>query len=104
MQNVKIGVPGADAIQLNGDQILDLAMVDNPDGHGSYRYPVWLSGPVHLGYWKTFFAETVANPAMHGRIFIMVVNNVVQTSMDNNDPGQHWFLISWLIEPSIAAD
>ena len=57
---------------LSGDQILNLIELDNPDGPGTRADGI--SGPAPLNYFYTFFAQTLASPAHHGRVHITVVN------------------------------
>ena len=79
---------------LSGDDIVRLANVHNPDGPNSH--PMWLKGPAPMSYFHTFFSQTVANPAMHGVVHIMVVNTGTTT-------GEHWFCVAWRINPTAPA-
>ena len=76
-QRPLIGKASDDTSWLTGDEIIQLVSRNNPDGVGVH--PDWLRGPAHLGYFHTFFAQTLTQPAMHGMVHIMVVNTYHDT-------------------------
>ena len=83
---------------LTGDEIIELITADNPDSLGVR--PTWLSGPGPLNYFYTFFAQTLASSAHHGRVHIMVVNTAKDTGVaPPTMGGVHWFVVAWYIEP-----
>ena len=84
------GYNAADTPWLTGDEILTLIANSNPDAPGQHAN--WISGPAPLAYFYTYFGQTLANPADHGRVKIMVVNT-------NSDKGFHWFVVAWFIDP-----
>ena len=86
---------------LSGDQILNLIQIDNPDGLGTRAD--WISGPAPLNYFYTFFAQTLASPAHHGRVHIMVVNTSPDTGVESAAiGGVHWFVMAWIIDPYVS--
>ena len=44
-----------------------------------------------------FFAQTLAEHKFHNMVHIMIVNSSVGTAT-----GEHWFLVSWLVETGTA--
>ena len=98
-QNERLGKDGTSTDWLNGDEILELVRLDNPDNPEAPAS--WISGPAPLNYFYTFFAETLANTKHHGKVHIMVVNTVslAGAAFTATTPGQHWFVAAWLIDP-----
>ena len=85
-----LGYNAADTPWLIGDEILTLIANSNPDAPGQHAN--WISGPAPLAFLYTYFGQTLANPADHGRVKIMVVNT-------NSDKGFHWFVVACFIDP-----
>ena len=93
--NARLGIPGGRrASWLTGDQILELAHLNNPDGVTTG--PSWLSGPYPYNLWATHFGQTLLQ--RNGRIYIAVVNTVSQTVDEVKMGGAHWYLTVWRVK------
>ena len=98
-QNVRLGKPAGGTEWLSGDEVVRLINLDNPDG---VEVPMWLSGPAPLNLFYTLFADSMVRPDMRGRIFIMVVNTVIEHGVVpplGSYSGIHWFVVAWRVDP-----
>ena len=81
---------------------MQLATLDNPDGANTDAR-TWLRGPAHLGYFYTFFTQTLTQNNLQGVVHIMVVNSFTDTrGVDATAAigGEHWFVAAWYVDPT----
>ena len=102
-QRVRLGKPATDTSWLDGDEIVQLVTLDNPDAPNTN--PAWLSGPGPLNYFYTFFAQTLTEPHHRGRVRIMVVNTEEDRGVFTGAVGgRHWFVAAWYVDPDDPSD
>ena len=97
IQNQIIGKAtlGGVAERLSQDQIFEIATAHNPDGRGTS--PAWLTVGA-CNHWQEYFALSLSDPSLFGIVQIMIVNTVVQTTLNAEDVGSHWFLAVWVVD------
>ena len=103
LQNTKLQrADPTDVIWLSGDQIIALTACDNPDAPNTYA--TWLSGPMPISLFRTFFRRTLTAGPGPGlsRIYICIVNTAEQMTLQPDKPSgrHHWITVAWQVADS----